>query len=253
MVRQDIAQSPEAQGDLNRLYHQILSRNIDPSGSSNYTSMLVNGGSLNGVEQMLAQSPEAQSALNLIYQQVLGRNADPSGLNSYTASLASGTSLDQVRVTVAHSSEAAADLARLFGGIIGRAPGIAELVGMEDRVATSGSSQQALATDLSTNGSAGGFAWITPDIGSNALTALQGTPILFNFDDIAFGNDTIAGFDSTRDTIQLPHTQATNFADLQSKMTNVNGSTLITFDASHSIQINGVAPTSLGSSNFVIV
>jgi hypothetical protein len=75
---------------------------------------------------------------------------------------------------------------------------------------------------------------------------------LFTFDDIAFGNDTIAGFDTTRDTIQLSPTKASSFADLQSKMTSVNGGTLITFDPTHSIQINGVAPTNLGPNNFVI-
>jgi hypothetical protein len=75
---------------------------------------------------------------------------------------------------------------------------------------------------------------------------------LFTFDDIAFGNDTIAGFDTTRDTIQLSPTKASSFADLQSKMTSVNGGTLITFDPTHSIQIKGVAPTNLGPNNFVI-
>jgi hypothetical protein len=44
-----------------------------------------------------------------------------------------------------------------------------------------------------------------------------------------------------------------SFADLQNKTTSVNGGTLITFDPTHSIQINGVAPSSLGANNVVIV
>ena len=54
-------------------------------------------------------------------------------------------------------------------------------------------------------------------------------------------------------TIQLSHTQASSVADLQNKMTSVNGGTLITFDPTHSIQINGVAPTGLRANNFVIL
>jgi hypothetical protein len=251
-VRQMIALSPEAQNDLNGLYHQIFDRAIDPSGDGTYTSFLANGGSLNAVEVMLAQSPETQNNLNQIYQQVLGRNIDPSGLNTYETALAGGTSLDQAQGLIAHSAEAVADLTSLFDGIVGRAPGIAELLGMEDHLATPGSSQQALASNLSTIGSAGGYTLITADVGSTTLTALPATPTLFTFDDIAFGNDTIAGFDTTRDTIQLSPTKASSFADLQSKMTIVNGGTLITFDPTHSIQINGVAPTNLGPNNFVI-
>jgi hypothetical protein len=124
---------------------------------------------------------------------------------------------------------------------------------MEDRLATPGSSQQALVSDLSTTGSAGGYASITADTGSTGLTALQGTPTLFTFEDIEFGNATIAGFDPTRDTMQVSQSQASSFADLQNKMTSANGGTLITFDPTHSIQINGIAPSSLGASNFVIV
>ena len=51
----------------------------------------------------------------------------------------------------------------------------------------------------------------------------------------------------------LAYTQAANLADLQNKTTSVSGGTLITFDSTHSIQINGVAPSSLGAGNFVIV
>jgi hypothetical protein len=43
-----------------------------------------------------------------------------------------------------------------------------------------------------------------------------------------------------------------SFADLQNHMTNAGGGTLIALDSTHSIQINGVAPSSLGAPNFVI-
>ena len=208
--------------------------------------------SLNTVEQTLAHSPEAQGDLNGIYQQVLGRDADTGGLSTYQSSLASGTSLDQVRGIIAHSPESANDQTNLFDALIGREPGIAELLGMEDQLATPGTSQSSLESALASSGSAGGYALIMPDVGSTTLTALQQTPTLFTFDDIDFGNDTIAGFDPTRDTVELSHTQVANFADLQNHMTNVGGGTLIALDSTHSIQINGVAPSSLGAPNFVI-
>jgi hypothetical protein len=252
-VRQIVAQSPEAQDDLNRLYHQVFNRDIDPSGDRTYTNWLVNGGSLNAVEQDLAHSPESQSHLNLIYLQVLGRDADPVGIDTFTSALASGTSLDEVRGIISHSAEATGDLTRLFSGISGREPGTAELVGMEDQLATPGTSQPGVASNILTSGSAGGYALVTTDAGTAALTALPETPTLFTFDDVPFGNDTIGGFDPPRDTIQLSHTLAANFADLQTKMTNVGGSTLITFDSNRSIQINGIAPSSLGPGNFSLV
>jgi hypothetical protein len=134
-------------------------------------------------------------------------------------------------------------LTALFDGLIGREPGIAELLGMEDQLATPGTSQTSLESALSSSGSAGGYMLIMPDVGNTALTALPETPTLFTFEDMSFGNDTIAGFDPTRDTVELSHTQATSFADLQNHMTNVGGGTLITFDSTHSIQINGIAPS----------
>jgi hypothetical protein len=251
-VRQIVAQSPEAQGYLNGLYHQVFDRDIDPSGQSTYTTQLADGWNLNTVEQTIAQSPEAQEHLNQIYLQVLGRDADPGGLHTYQSFLANGTSLDQVRGIVAHSAESANDLANLFDGLVGREPGIAELLGMEEQLTTPGTAQNSLESALASSGWAGGYSLIIPDVGNAALTALPETPTLFMFDDIEFGHDTIAGFDPTRDTIELSHTQVANLADLQDK-TSVSGSTLITFDSTHSIQINGVAPSSLGASNFLIV
>jgi hypothetical protein len=248
-----VAHSLESQQNLNGLYHQVFDREIDPSGFTTYQDALGDGLTLNQVQVLVAHSTEAQSDLNRIYQQVLGRDADPGGLNTYQDGLGNGQSLDETRSVIAHSSEARSHLTQLFQGIVGRAPGAAELVGMEDQLATPDTAQETLISALSSGGSAGGYLLIVPDIGSTALTALPETPTLFTFDDIEFGNNTIAGFDPTRDSIQLSHAQAQSFADLQSKMTSVGDGTSITFDSAQSIQIDGVAPSTLGPRNFVIV
>jgi hypothetical protein len=205
------------------------------------------------VQQNLAQSPEAQFHLDQIYLQVLGRDADPVGLAGYQGALANGFTLDQARSQIAHSAEAQSDLITLFQDTSHRAPGIAELLGMEDQLAVPGTSQQMLASNLSSNGSAGGYVLFTADAGNTALTALPGTPTLFTFANTAFGNDVVNGFDQTRDTIALSQTQVATFADLQKHMASVNDGTLISLDPTQSIQINGIAPSSLNPHNFVFV
>jgi len=252
-IRDTVAHSLESQQNLNGLYHQVFDREIDPSGFTTYQNALGDGSTLNQVQVVIAHSPEARSDLNQIYQEVLGRDADPGGLTTYQDGLGSGVSLDEIRSVIAHSPEGQSHLTQLFQGIVGRAPGAAELIGMEDQLATPDTAQETLISDLFSSGSAGGYMLIIPDIGSTALTGLPETPSMFTFDDIAFGNDMIAGFDPTRDSIQLSHAQAQSFADLQSKMTSVGDGTLITFDSAQSIQIDGVAPSTLGPKNFVIV
>ena len=91
---------------------------------------------------------------------------------------------------------------------------------------------------------------LTAGTGDATLTADTETPTLFDFGDIAFGNDTIAGFDPTRDTIQLPHTLAADLTTLNSETTSLAGGSLITLNPSQSILINGVAPANLGAANF---
>ncbi len=250
-IRQILAQSPEAQNDLNGLYNQVFGRNADAGGLATYTGELTDGSSLNAVLLLLAQSPEAQSDLGQIYTEVLGRPADGGGLTTYMASLAQGTSIAGVRDIVAHSPEAQNDLTSLFATIIGRAPDTAELVGMEDLLGN-GQTQQTLQGALSSSGSAGGFATLTAGSGDAALTAQPGTPTLFVFDDITFGHDTIAGFDPSRDTIQLSPALVPDLATLTSDTAAVAGGTLITLNPSQSILLSGVAQTSLAPGNFHI-
>ena len=171
-IRATIAQSPEAQNDLNQLYLQIFGRNGDPGGLATYTAELIGGASLGSVELLLAQSPEAQSDINQIYQGVLARDADGGGLTTYMAALGQGTSLGQVRRQIAHSPEAQDDLTQLFQQITGRAPGAAQLAGMEDQIAQPGASQQTVAASL---GATTGLAVITAGLGDASLTAQVGS------------------------------------------------------------------------------
>jgi hypothetical protein len=94
----------------------------------------------------------------------------------------------------------------LYQQVLGRAPSTAELVGVEDQLAVGGITQAGLESALSTTGSAGGFATITAPSGNATLAAASG-PTLFAFSDLAF-NDTINGFDVSRDTIALPNSAA---------------------------------------------
>jgi hypothetical protein len=250
-LRLMFAQSAEAQNDLNGLYHQIFDRVIDPGGQNNYTSLLATGWSLNMVEQSLAHSPEAADHLDQIYLQVLGRDADLVGLAGYQSALANGMTLDGVRSEIAHSAEAQSDLITLFQATTGRAPGIAELLGIEDQLSVPGTSLQILASNVSASGTAGGYVSIFADVGDTTLTALPQTPTLFTFAAVAFGNDVVNGFDPTRDTIALSHTEVATFADLQNHMASVNNGTLISLDPTQSIQISGIAPSGLSPHNFI--
>jgi hypothetical protein len=97
---------------------------------------------------------------------------------------------------------------------------------------------------------AGGWAVEAPPPGSQTLTAQPSVFNLFAFDHVAFGHDTIAGFDPSRDAIELSSAQAANFAAVQGEMTASGGGTLITLSPSQSIFVQGVAPASLTASNF---
>ena len=107
------------------------------------------------------------------------------------------------------------------------------------------------------SGSPAGIATVvtlTAPTGAATLTGQANVPTLFAFPDIAFGQDTIAGFDPVRDTIQLPHTRVANLATLQAETTpTAAGGSLITLNPTQSITVNGVAPAKLTSANFLIV
>jgi len=92
---------------------------------------------------------------------------------------------------------------------------------------------------------------IVPDGNAN-LTALS-TPEVFDFSSWSFGRDTIAGFDPTQDAVSLSSGLANSFTTVQADMSPVGGGTLITFDSSRSLTLDGVAPGSLGATNFRFV
>jgi hypothetical protein len=79
------------------------------------------------------------------------------------------------------------------------------------------------------------------------------SPEVFDFSSWDFGNDTIAGFDATRDVIQLNHALAGDFATVQADMSPVVGGTLITFDVFHLLTLSDVAPAGLSGVNFRFV
>ena len=239
------------QGDLKQIYHNVLNRDADTGGLATYAGLLANGTSLDGVRDIIAHSPEARGDLKQIYQDVLNRDADTGGLTTYVGLLANGASLDGVRDIIAHSPEATATLKLLFGYVLGRAPGAAELVGMEDHLGAA-ATQSSLKSDLKSTGTAGGYNLLVATPGNATLTAEPKTPTLFAFGDIAFGNDTIAGFDPTRDTIALSRTLVTDLTTLNNETSTVAGGSLITLNPSQSILITGVAPGSLGAANFRI-
>jgi hypothetical protein len=245
-LRTMLAQSPEAQNDLNQLYLQVLGRDGDNGGLDTYTSLLAQGGSLAGVREILGHSGEAQNDIALIYQQVLGRAADNGGLATYEDTLDGGWSLAGVRSDIAHSAEAQADLVRLFDGTVNRDPNAAELAGAETRL-TQGAALSDLGNDLAQSGSAGGFTALAATSGDASLSAAQG-PTAFLFSDVAFGQDTISGFDPSQDAIVLGHAQAPGFA-----VSADAAGTLVTLNPSQSIQLNGVSPAALHPSNFQFV
>lgn len=254
-LRQLLALSDEGQFRLGQLYRQIFGRDIDQSGQQAYTAALINGSSLGVVQLIIAQSSEAQFRIEEIYQQVLGRSADGSGLAAYMGALANLTapaSLLDVRSIVAHSPEAAGDLAVLVQSVLQRSTFAAELVGMEDAL-TGGATQQTLQSDLFANGTAGSYGRIVSAAGDEVLTPPAATPILFDFTDINFGQDTVVGFDPVRHTIELSQSLVADFATLQTHMLSFAGGTAINLDPAHVIQLQGIAPDRLGAANFRFV
>ncbi|HEV8679644.1 MAG TPA: hypothetical protein VGQ90_09740 [Stellaceae bacterium] len=264
-IRTTLAQSAEAQDDLNGLYLQIFNRPATTGELSTNTGELAAGSSLRTVQLMLAQSSEAMSDIATIYSEVLGRGAAGSELTAYMVQLgnepaaepadSSGRSgIIGVRDIIAHSSEAQTDLMQLFQGIIGRAPGADELVGLEDQLSKPGFSLATLGTALTNDGAAAAGTTIVAGAGSTTLNVAAGTPTLFDFTNLAFGNDTIVGFDPFLDTIELPDALVANLATLlQEGVSAAGGGTLIAVNPSQSILLSGIAPTSIGQTNFLLV
>jgi len=227
-VRGDLAQSTEGQNDLNLIYRQVLGRDIDnTSGFFTYTRLLASGGSLQDVRSSVAHSNEARNDLNLIYQQVLGRDIDSSGLATYQNALAEGFSLVDVRLDVAHSAEAQNRLPQ-------------------------GVSMQGPQNDRASSGLAGGFTAVTPDSGDTTVSAPTG-PTSSLFTDVAFGNDTILGFDASQDAIVFGHAQLPDFSTALADASQTGSGTLLTLTPTQSVLLDSVLLSSLHQNNFQFV
>jgi len=126
-VQSDIAQSPEAQADIQNLYLTTLGRAADPTGIALDTQALATGSSLAQLRTDIVQSREGQGAIQGIYKGVLNRPADPGGLTLNTQALSTGTSLAQARAGLAGSPEAARGITSAFQSYLLRTPGAAEV------------------------------------------------------------------------------------------------------------------------------
>jgi hypothetical protein len=87
----------------------------------------------------------------------------------------------------------------------------------------------------------------------NTTVPVQSAPDVFDFSNLSFGNDTIAGFDPTQDALRLNHTQVNSLTVVRNDMFATAGGMLIALDATHSITLNGVAPASLTAANVTSV
>lgn len=92
--------------DLDKVFVDVLGRNINNGELRAYTRRLEQGRSLADVRGDVARSKEAEQALDRVYQAVLGRGIDPSGLQTYRRKLAQGDSLRSVERELRRSAEA---------------------------------------------------------------------------------------------------------------------------------------------------
>lgn len=254
-VQLTFAHSAEAQNDVTQLYNQILGRAPDAGGFTHWIDALANGEPLKGVRIDFAHSAEAQNDLTQFFSQILGRAPDSGTFLHWVDALASGMSLQAVRGNFAHSAEAQGDLTSLFQSVAGRAPDMAELAGLTNKLAPFGASLSSVTADLASHGPSG-FTLVTPSSGVASLTAST-APEAFDFTGVAFTAETISGFDPSQDAIRW-HTGASggalgSGAGALPTLSAVTGGTLVAFDASHSLTLAGVAPTSLSAANFRLV
>jgi hypothetical protein len=186
-------------------------------------------------------SPNLQSAALTPQSSTSLASTSSSPLDAWTT----GTFVPDTAVSYNQS-----DLTLLFQDVMGRAPGTAELVGMQDVVVAT--SLSSLRDALSIMGSEAACALRAAPVGDAVLTATR-SPDLFVFGDIAFGNDTIVGFDPAQDTVRLSHSRVADLDALRNATTDLGGGTLITLGTGQSVMINGVASSSLGPGNLIIV
>ena len=120
--------------------------------------------------------------------------------------------------------------------------------GMTSQPAPSGAMSSGAPADPIANGAAD-FNVVAVPSGDLVLTA-QPVPETFDFGGWMFGKAEITGFDPAQDAIRLSSGLVNSFASVAADMSAAGGATLITFDAFHSLTLDGVAPASLGAANF---
>ncbi|MEO8891259.1 MAG: DUF4214 domain-containing protein [Coleofasciculaceae cyanobacterium] len=92
--------------DINDIYVDILSRNVDNRNLEIWTRALRNGRPLKDIRREVANSPQARAQINQLYQEVLGRSIDDAGIQTWTRKLADGDSIRDVRRSLERSDEA---------------------------------------------------------------------------------------------------------------------------------------------------
>ncbi|HDS1778901.1 TPA: DUF4214 domain-containing protein [Pseudomonas putida] len=101
--------------DVNDLYQALLGRGAaDDAGSSVWTDLLANGGSLADVAAAISVSAEAQTLdssngtfVENLYEAALGREADEAGLQNWVSQLFNGASRADIAQAIVGSAEAA--------------------------------------------------------------------------------------------------------------------------------------------------
>ncbi|MDH4847525.1 DUF4214 domain-containing protein [Pseudomonas sp. BN505] len=101
--------------DVNDLYQALLGRGAaDDAGSSVWTELLANGGSLADVAAAISVSAEAQALdasngtfVENLYEAALGREADEAGLQDWVSQLFNGASRADIAQAIVGSAEAA--------------------------------------------------------------------------------------------------------------------------------------------------
>lgn len=92
--------------ELNKIYRDVLDRDIDRRGFRMYSQRIREGWPLSRVRKEVARSSEAREEINRIYRNRLGRDADQDGLRTYQKRLEDGWSLRRVEGALANSEEA---------------------------------------------------------------------------------------------------------------------------------------------------
>ena len=92
--------------ELNKIYRDVLDRDIDRRGFRVYSERIREGWPLSRVRKEVARSSEATEEINRIYRNRLGRDVDQDGLRTYQKRLEDGWSLRRVEGALANSEEA---------------------------------------------------------------------------------------------------------------------------------------------------